>query len=175
MGRQVANPFFTVLLLTDSLLPAGMAKCLDSAVAMSDGDGEMLGLLSRLAGGCGDVASPPAPASLRSPPRRPFRTWERRSEASGAELGKRERRYAGPTVIRSPGRARPGHRRARNSRQHLALSGEVPRSCVTGAGRTELSSVCRKRAENFGGSLGRADEWTDNDRDGHHRAAIPRR
>ena len=40
-------------------------------------------------------------------------------------------------------------------------SGELPRSCVVGAGRIEVSSVCRKRAENFSGSLGRADEWAE--------------
>ena len=65
--------------------------------------------------------------------------------------------------------------RARSSRQHSAPGGEPPRSCVAGAGRTEVSSVRRKRAENFGGSFGRAGECADNDRDGHHRAATPRR
>ena len=68
-------------------------------------------------------------------------------------------------VIRPTGRVRPVHRRVRSSRQHSALSGELPRSC------------CWRRpdsAENFGGRLGRADEFAVNDRGGHHRAAIPR-
>ena len=154
----------------------------DSAVAMLDGDGEMPGLLSRFAGGGGDTALPPAPASLRSPPRRVFRKWERRRKCKRRKRCRAgsERRCAcspdgreAPWVSRSvhhrcvrpPGRVRLGHRRARSSRQCAAPCGELPRSCVAGAGWTEISSACRKGTVNVCRSLVGADEWSDDDRE----------
>ena len=68
-------------------------------------------------------------------------------------------------IFRPQGRLRPGFRRARSklpTTGHLPVS--LPRPCVTGAGRTEISSGRRKRTENFGGSFGCADEWADRPR-----------
>ena len=108
---------------------------------------------------------PPASASQRSPPRRVFSERKRRANDKRRKWSRarNERRYEGPTGGKEASRVtrsvRPGHRRARSSRQHSAPGGEVPRSRVAGARQTEVSS-----AENFGGSLGRTDEWAGNDR-----------
>ena len=58
--------------------PRGRGASLqDSEVAMSSGHGEVPRLLGRFAGGSGDATTPPASASLRSPPRRGFCERER--------------------------------------------------------------------------------------------------
>ena len=57
--------------------------------------------------------------------------------------------------------------------QRLAVS-FLDRALLAQAG-PKFPLSARKRAENFGGSHGRADEWADNDRDGHHMASISRR
>ena len=147
----------------------------NSAVAVSGGDGEMLGLHSCLACGCRDAAPAPAPASLRSQPRRVLRQLERRGQCKRRKRCRTgdERRYACSPggeeaswvsrsvrhrLLRPPGRVRSGYRRTRSSRECTASSGELPRPCVAGAGRAEISSARRKRTVNVGRSLGHADE-----------------
>ena len=109
---------------------------------MSNGDGEMPGLLSHFSGGGGDATTPPTSASLRSPPRRVFCDRKRLANHKRRKWGRarNERRQVGPTggketsrvtrsvhhrAVRPPGRVR---RRARSSHLHSAPSGGQPRS-----------------------------------------------
>ena len=100
--------------------------------------------------------------------------------ASGAELGMRDdtrvRQVARihHRLVRPPDRVRSGDGRPGSSRECTTPGGELPRPCVAGSGRAEIPSARRKRTENVGRSLGCADEWSVNDFDGHHRAAVPR-
>ena len=107
-------------------------------------------------------------------------------EESGADLGirsdTRDRQVArkhlvslaASTIVSfARNRERSGHRRVGSSRECAAPWGELPRPSVAGAGRAEFFSARRKRTENVGRNLGRADEWSDHVRRGHH-GAIPR-
>ncbi len=88
-----------------------------------------------------------------------------------------ERRYAGLT---SGKEARwVGHAQATGE---LEAAANVQRLAVSCLDRALLAQAgpgfpvpAEHRAENFGRSLRRAEEWPDNDRDGYHRAAVPRR
>ena len=67
-----------------------------------------------------------------------------------------------------------GHAPTENWKQPrmYAPCGELPRPSVAGEGRAEIFSPCRKSPQNVGRSLQLADEWSDNDHNGHYRAVV---
>ena len=162
----------------------------NSAVAVSGGDGEMLGLHSRLAGGCRDAAPAPAPASLRSPPRRVSpkvgATEESASEESGADLGMRDdarvrqvaRKHPGSlaasaivSFARQIGYAQAtGELEASANVRHLAVS-YLNRALLAQAG-PRFGARRSRQLRTLARSRGRTDARSDNDRDGHP-AALP--
>ena len=103
------------------------------------------------------------------------------SDESGTELAMRD-----DTRVRQMARKHPGSLAAStivsfDRAGELEAAANIQRLAVSYLDHAFLPHagpkfpVTTERAENFGGSLGLADEWADNDRDGHHRVAIPGR